>query len=238
MPDGDVRRSKATVFVVDDDAEVCRCIKWLVESAGLSAETFLTAQGFLEAYSPQRRGCLVTDVRLPGTSGLDLLSHLQTHGMPIATIIITAYGAVPMAVRALKNGAVDFIVKPYNDQELLDSIQRAIELDVRIREQRAIQNEIQSRFARLTAREREVMDLVVVGRANKQVAAALGCSGKTVEVHRARVMDKMQATSLASLVRMSIQRHANMLDNRLAGITTPELTATGPSATSATCAVG
>jgi FixJ family two-component response regulator len=209
-------------------------MKWLVESAGLTAETFHTAQDFLEAYSPQRRGCLVTDVRLPGTSGLDLLSHLQTQGMPIATIIITAYGDVSMAVRALKNGAVDFIVKPYNDQELLDSIQRAIELDVRIREQRAIQNEIQSRFARLTAREREVMDLVVVGRANKQVAAELGCSGKTVEVHRARVMDKMQATSLASLVRMSIQRHACMLDTTLPECAAPELAAAGPSATLAT----
>ncbi len=229
MLDSDARQSNATVFLVDDDAELCGCLKWLVESAGLTAETFHTAQAFLEAYSPQRRGCLVTDVRLPGSSGLDLLSLLQTQGMPIATIIMTAYGDVSMAVRALKNGAVDFMLKPYNDQELLDSIQRAIKLDVRIREQRTIQNEIQNRFARLTTREREVMDLVVMGRANKQVAAELGCSGKTVEVHRGRVMDKMQATSFASLVRMSIQRHASILDDTLPEFATPKLAAAGPS---------
>ena len=193
-----------TVFVVDDDAGVCQSTQWLLESAHLGVETFSTAREFLDAFDSTDPGCIVLDVRLPGMSGLDLLEDLAAQGIKIPIIIVTAYGDVAMAVRALKSGAMDFLQKPYNDQTLLDVVHRAIERDASIRVQSAERTDIAHRSTRLTARERQVMALVVVGRANKQIAAELGCSGKTIEVHRSRVMEKMRADSLAGLVRMAL----------------------------------
>jgi FixJ family two-component response regulator len=146
----------------------------------------------------------VLDVRIPGTSGLDLLEQLPQRKIGIPVIVLTGYGDVPMAVRALKGGAVDFIEKPFNDQTLVDSVHKAIRRDGQMRRQRSERMESALRVTRLTPRERQVMDLVVVGKANKQVAGELGCSCKTVEVHRARVMEKMQADSVAALVRMAL----------------------------------
>lgn len=195
------------VFVVDDDGEVLLSLRRLIESVGLKVETFCTTDEFLQFYDHSRPGCLVLDVRLPGASGLDLLEQLPGREITLPVIVLTAYGDVPTAVRALKNGAVDFIEKPFIAQVLLDSIQNHIEHDRHQRSEQADRLELSRRLGRLTPREREVMELVVIGRANKQVAAELGCSCKTVEVHRSRVMEKMGAGSIAELVRMSLLNH-------------------------------
>ncbi len=193
-----------TVFVVDDDPAMRDSLRWLLESVGLAVVTYPTAAEFLGARNPDAAGCLVLDVRMPGMSGLDLQAELVRRGDEIPTIVITGHAEVPMAVRAVKAGALDFIEKPFSDQLLLDRVRQAIDVDRRQREQRARRNEARRRVALLTAREREVMDLVVSGRANKEIAAALGLSPKTVEVHRARVMEKMDVDSLAELIRVAL----------------------------------
>ncbi len=193
-----------TVFVVDDDGEVLLSLRRLIESVELRVETFCTTDEFLQSYDRSRPGCLVLDIRLPGNSGLDLLEQLPGQEITLPVIVLTGYGDVPTAVRALKSGAADFIEKPFSSQVLLDSIQNHIEHDRQQRSEQAERLELLQRLARLTPREREVMELVVIGRANKQVAAELGCSCKTVEVHRSRVMEKMEAGSIAELVRMSL----------------------------------
>ena len=193
-----------TVFVLDDDPAVRNSLQWLLESVGLKVETYESSEEFIGAYADSTPGCLVLDVRIPGTSGLDLLEQFPQRKIGIPVIVLTGYGDVPMAVRALKGGAVDFIEKPFNDQTLVDSVHKAIRRDGQMRRQRSERMESALRVTRLTPRERQVMDLVVVGRANKQVAGELGCSCKTVEVHRARVMEKMQADSVAALVRMAL----------------------------------
>ncbi len=194
-------QQKPIVFVVDDDPAVRDSLRWLIESVGLSVETYESALAFLEAYYPGRTGCLVLDVRMPGMSGLELQNALASEEIGLPVIVITGHGDVPMAVRAMKKGAVDFIQKPFNDQELLDRIHEALESDAPIRRERAERAEIAVRLAQLTPRELEVMMQVIAGRSNKAIAADLGISGKTVEVHRARIMEKMQAGSLAELVR-------------------------------------
>lgn len=191
-----------TVFVVDDDSAVRHSLRWLLESAGLAVETFETAKAFLQSYQPKRPGCLVLDVRMPGMSGLDLQDQLQTQHITAPIIIITGQGDVSMAVRALKAGAVDFIEKPFSEQLLLDRIHQAIALDAKNRNIHAQQVTIQARIASLTPREREVMKYVVAGKANKQIAALLERSQKTIEIHRANVMRKMEVGSLAELVRI------------------------------------
>ncbi len=193
-----------TVFVIDGDPAVCTAIRRLIESVGMIAETYTTAHAFQDNHDIARSGCLVLEVRLRGMSGFDLMDWLAARGAIIPVVVLTGHADAPMAVRAMKKGAVDFLEKPFNDQTLLDSVFRAFECDVRLRRMRAEQVDISLRTARLTPREREVMALVVRGRTNKQVAAELICSGKTVEVHRARVMEKMQAESLANLVRMAV----------------------------------
>ena len=198
--------SKPTVFVVDDDSAVRHSLRWLLESAGLLVETYETAQAFLHAFQPKRPGCLVLDVRMPGLSGLDLQEQLQAQDIAIPIIIITGHGDVPMAVRALKEGAIDFIEKPFSEQLLLDRIHQGIALDAEQRIKHAQQAVIQSRIDRLTPREREVMEFVVDGKANKQIAALLERSQKTIEIHRANVMRKMEVDSLAELVRI-VQPH-------------------------------
>jgi two-component system response regulator FixJ len=199
---------KPTVFVVDDDQAVRDSLRWLLESVSLPVETFASAGEFLDRYNPEQPGCLVVDVRLPGLSGLELQERLKQQKVDLPAIVITGHGDVAMAVEAMKAGALEFFEKPVGDQKLLDSVWKAIERNLDDRRQRAAHNNIRDRLNRLTPREREVMDLVVMGKLNKQIAAELGVSFKTVEVHRARVMQKMEAASLAELVRMHAELQA------------------------------
>ncbi len=191
-----------TVFVVDDDQAMRKSLKWLIESVGMKVESYASAVEFIRNYYPGRSGCLLLDVRMPGMSGLDLQEQFIRQNIKIPIIIITGHGDVPMAVRAMKAGAVDFIEKPFNDEFLLDSIRRALALDVQQRTFQAQRAEIAARLAHLTPREHEVMEMVTNGKSNKEIANQLGVSTKTVEAHRARVMEKMEASALAELVRM------------------------------------
>jgi FixJ family two-component response regulator len=193
----------AVVYVVDDDPSVRRALSRLLRSVGLPVETFPTAQAFLASPPADLPACLVLDVRLPGPSGLDLQSALRESRRPLPIVFITGHASVSTSVRAMKGGAVDFLQKPFNDQELLDCVQRAIETSRRLRADQAEQADLAQRHAALTGREREVLGLVVTGMLNKQIAATLGIAEKTIKVHRARVMDKMRAASVAELVRLA-----------------------------------
>lgn len=192
------------VFIVDDDQAMRQSLRWLLESAGLEVETFDSAQRFLDAYYPGRAGCLLLDVRMPGMSGLDLQAYLKRQEIAIPIVIITGHGDVGMAVQAMRMGAMDFVEKPFGDEALLASLWRALDQGQRDRDRRARQAEILANLATLTPREHEVMDMVTGGRSNREIAETLGVSAKTVEVHRSRVMEKMQAGSLAELVRMAV----------------------------------
>ena len=194
--------SGSIVYVVDDEESVCRAIARLIRSIGLSVETFQSAKAFLDYTRADRPACLVLDVRLSGPSGLDLQSALVESGRAIPIVFITGHGDVPTSVRAMKGGAVDFLQKPFNDQQLLDCIQRALARSLEERAVRAERADIETRYATLTRREREVLALVVTGKLNKQIASDLGIAEKTTKVHRGRVMEKMQAGSVAALVRM------------------------------------
>ena len=191
-----------TVFVVDDDEAVRGGLRRLVEAVGLNVETYGSAQQFLDSYHPEQHGCLVLDIRMPGMGGLDLQAQLAKQGVQLPVIILTGHADVPMAVRALKAGAMDFIEKPFNSQALLDRIQQAIKQDAEARRQSAEESQVAQRLARLTSREKEVMQMMVVGKANKVIAIDLGISERTVEFHRANIMKKMQARTLAELIHM------------------------------------
>ena len=193
------------VYVVDDDDAVRDGLKWLIESVDLQVAPCPNAQTFLEAYDGSRPGCLVLDVRLRGMSGLDLQAELARREISIPTIVVTGHGDVPMAVRAMKLGAIDFVEKPFNDQELLERIQKAIEGDLQARRGDRERAEACALLATLSPREREVLDLLVLGKANKEVADQLGLSTRTVEGHRARLMEKLACGSLAELVRLSLR---------------------------------
>jgi FixJ family two-component response regulator len=192
-----------TVFIVDDDRGMRQAIQDLVESVGLLAESFATGEEFLRRQRSNGPGCLVLDVRLPQMNGLDFQHRLAETGVHIPIIFITAHGDIPMSVRALKSGAVEFLTKPFRDQDLLDAIHLAVQRDSVALEQRAGIHDLQERYQALTAREREVMALVVCGMLNKQIADKIGASEATIKIHRGNMMQKMQARSVVELVRMA-----------------------------------
>jgi two-component system, LuxR family, response regulator FixJ len=194
-----------TVIVVDDDDAVRTSLRLLLKSVGLPVETHGSAQEFLAAFDADQPGCLVLDIRMPGMSGLELQAKLAEEHAIVPIVFITGHGDVPMAVEAMQHGAVDFIQKPFRDQDLIDRINQALDKDKANRDSLQERDAILRRMAQLTPREREVLDLVTVGKANKVIAGDLDVSQRTVEIHRARVMEKMGATSLAHLVRMVIE---------------------------------
>ena len=194
-------KDRPTVFVIDDDPAVLESLSRLVGAAGFQVECYDGADAFLGAYREDRPGCLVTDIRMPGMSGLDLQERMRAEGSSIPTIVLTGYGDVPGAVRALKGGALDFLQKPFEPDVLLVRIDEALEKDSRAREAKARASELESRLSQLTPREREVMALVIEGKANKVIAIDLGISERTVELHRGRVMRKLGARSVPDLIR-------------------------------------
>ncbi|MCF7985887.1 MAG: response regulator transcription factor [Thiohalocapsa sp.] len=196
--------NEPTVFIVDDDDEVREAISLLMDSVGLASETFDSAWAYLACFDPQRSGCLVLDVRMRHMSGLELQERLAEESIHPPVIIITGHGDVPMAVRAVKAGAVDFIEKPFNDQALLDAVHRAIEVDAENRGHALQVASLHERLERLTKREQEVLRQIVSGKRNKVIAADLGISQSTVEAHRAKVMEKLEARSLSELMRMML----------------------------------
>ncbi|MEM9293845.1 MAG: response regulator [Acidobacteriota bacterium] len=197
------------IYVVDDDEAMRDSLEFLLESVQLPSRSFPSAQAFLDEVQADWHGCLLLDVRMPGMSGLDLQAELNAREIPLPVVIMTAYADVPMAIRAMHQGAVDFIEKPFNEQTLLDRIHQALEQHRALQERRVQRDRAVNLVERLTPREREVMALVVKGRLNKQIAGDLNLSQKTVEQHRARVMEKMEAESLAGLVRLSIAAGEN-----------------------------
>ena len=198
-----------TIFVVDDDEGVRNSLRFLLKSVGLTTRALASAKEFLDFYQPDMHGCLVLDVRMPGMSGLELQEQLNLRGATIPVIFITGHGDVPMAVEALQHGAFDFLQKPFRDQDLIDRIQRALERDAHNRTALSQHEKISVRLASLTPREREVLTLMTRGKPNKIMAAELGVSQRTVEIHRARVMEKSGAASLAQLVRMVMDMEAH-----------------------------
>lgn len=194
---------RPVVFVVDDDLAMREALQDLLASVGMDVRLFASTQDFMQAQRPDAPGCLVLDVRLPGASGLSFQAELPRAGVDLPVIFITGHGDIPMTVRAMKAGAVEFLSKPFRDQELLDAIDSAVERHRAQRRERALVAELRQRFTALTQREREVMALVSTGRVNKQIAAELGISEATVKVHRGQIMRKMQAKSLAQLVRIA-----------------------------------
>jgi two-component system response regulator FixJ len=204
-----VNESRPTVYIVDDDEAVRDSLRLLLKSVGLAASALPTAQAFLASYSPHQSGCLVLDVRMPGISGLELQQQLNLRGAVLPVIFITGHGDIPMAVEAMQQGAFDFLQKPFRDQDLIERIQRALVRDETNRAELKEHTHTLERFETLTPREREVLTLITGGKANKVMAGDLGISQRTVEIHRARVMEKMYAASLAQLVRMVMDLDEN-----------------------------
>jgi len=197
-------QEEAYVFIVDDDASVRDSLRWLIESVQLKVLSFNSAQEFLDGYKNQQTGCVVLDVRMPGISGLDLQEELRQQGFVLPVIIITGHADVPMAVRAFKSGAYDFIEKPFNDQHLIDRIQQAIEKSRSQKVSIQRQQEAANRLKKLSSREKQVLDCIVAGSSNKTMARELEISVKTIETHRANLMSKMKAGSISELVRIAL----------------------------------
>ncbi|MEE9211952.1 MAG: response regulator [Phycisphaeraceae bacterium] len=197
--------AQPTVYVVEDDADVRKSLKWLLRKARLNVETCPSAEQFLNSYDPQTPGCVIVDVRMPGMSGLELQQALAERGWNIPVIVMSGHADVPTAVRAVQAGAMDFLEKPISRQVLLDRIHQAIEQDATVRRERLHRADNQARLARLTPRERQVMDMVVTGQTTKQIARQLDASARTIEVHRARLMKKTRVDSVAELVILAIR---------------------------------
>ena len=197
---------RPTAYVVDDDESIRALWRWLMESNGIAVKTFATAAAFIESYRSGDAGCLVLDLKLPGMSGLELQEYLNRKDIEIPIVFVTGYGDVPAAVSALKGGAVDFVQKPFGHREVLSIIEKAFQRDAEIREKHARLSIVASRLATLTEREREVLQRVIEGKPNKIIAADLDISMKTVEFHRAKVMEKMGVTSVAELVQIAMQQ--------------------------------
>ena len=195
-----------TVFVVDDDAELRASLRRLIESVGLPVETYATAQEFAAAYDRARPGCLLLDVRMPGMSGLDLQRRLARDGIELPVVFITGHGDIAMAVDAMRQGALDFIEKPFRAQALLERVTQALELDAQRRSERQTRGEADARLSRLTRREREVLELLVAGQSVKQIATQLNISPKTAQIHRANLLSKAQVTSVVELARLALTR--------------------------------
>lgn len=200
-----MKNDQPIVFVIDDEEQVRKSLALLLRSVGIAVETFGTADAFLQDWNPDRSGCVVLDIRLPGMSGLELQEHLSAQDAMVPIIFITGHGDVSSAVRAMRQGAFHFLEKPFSDQELLDNIHRALEQDQRNRSAGEKRAAVQARLDLLTPREREVMDLVLRGKTNKLIALELGISERTIEIHRSRMMFKMGASSLAQLVKMGFR---------------------------------
>jgi FixJ family two-component response regulator len=198
-------KDKQTVFIVDDDEPVRGALQLLMKSVGHDAKTFATGDEFLAACSPGISGCLVLDIRMPGMSGLELQEKLHQQGVNIPIIFITGHGDVPMAVQAMKQGALEFLQKPFREQDLVDLVNQALEKNENSHKLALQRTEIEPRIAKLTPREHQIMDMIVQGKANKVIAIDLGVSQRTVETHRTRIMRKMQAKSLAELVQMAVR---------------------------------
>jgi two-component system response regulator FixJ len=198
-------QAEATVFVVDDDAAVCRALELLMRSVGLRAETYPSAEDFLEVFDSERPGCLLLDLRMPGMSGMDLQQYLAERGSALPVIVLTGHAEVPVAVQMMKAGAADFIEKPFQDQLLIDRVHECLAHDARQRERARVVGTIDARLSRLSPREQQVVEGVMAGKPSKEIASELGISPKTVDVHRARVMDKVGVGSLAELVRLVLQ---------------------------------
>lgn len=193
---------RGTIFIVDDDAAVREYLQWLLESSGFRVRLFEDAHAFLSSYDPEQPGCLLLDIRMPGMSGLDLQQALMERGSWMPIIMMTGYADIPMAVQAMRNGAMDFIEKPFSDQVLLNRINEALALDEKHRAERAEHEEVAERLARLTPRQHEVLQRLMAGKPSKVIAAELGLSPKTVDVHRFRIMRTMRAGSLPDLFRL------------------------------------
>jgi RNA polymerase sigma factor (sigma-70 family) len=196
---------KQTVFIVDDDEAVRGALRLLMKSVGREAKTFASGDEFLDSCSPGISGCLILDIRMPGMSGLELQEKLHQQGVNIPIIFITGHGDVPMAVQAMKQGALEFLQKPFREQDLVDLVNQALEKNENSHKLALQRTEIEPRIAKLTPRERQIMDMIVQGKANKVIAIDLGVSQRTVETHRTRIMRKMQAKSLAELVQMAVR---------------------------------
>ncbi len=194
--------AEPTVFIVDDDPDMRGALRYLIEGVGLDVVEFENGRAFLDGYDGRRPACLVLDMRMPGMGGLDLQDELHELNIDMPVIMLTGYGDVPSAVRALKSGVVDFVEKPFNNQEVLDKIQRSLETDTERQQERERHAEIRSRLERLTPREREVMKMVISGKSSKEIAHGLDISIKTVEVHRSHVMEKTQTANVAELLNL------------------------------------
>lgn len=199
---------QATVYIIDDDSAVRQSLQWLLESVNLHVRTCADAQGFLQLANAELHGCLICDVRMPGMSGLELQSLLVQRGIDLPVIIITGHGDVTMAVRALKAGAIEFIEKPFNEQQIVRSVRHALELSERRLQKKRVTEDVMNRISSLTQRENEVLGGVVSGMSSKKIGEKLGISGKTIEVHRAKMMLKMSAGSIAELVKMVLTVNA------------------------------
>jgi RNA polymerase sigma factor (sigma-70 family) len=198
-----MNQERSIVYVIDDDEAVCESITDLLRSVGHDVHSFRSAKEFLDSPRPEVPGCIVLDVRLPGQSGMEFQRRLIKSDIHLPVIFISGHGDIPMSVRAIKSGAIEFLTKPLNEQELLDAVQAGLARDRGRREESKIVAELQARFEHLTPREREILNLIVTGRPNKQIAAEVGLSEMTVKVHRSHVMQKMRAISLVDLVRMA-----------------------------------